>query len=509
MIQRISKHLSLNWKGYLCAIGATALATWLKYLAEPDIIPTDVPILYLLAIVPTAIFFGFGPAVLVSVLSLFAFNYFFISPLHQFTFEIFSIPLLVIFLVVGILFSYMASNLRQKNIIAAQEIAVRKQAESELTKYRDHLEDEVKQRTGELEQERNLLKAIMDSAGNTHLVYLDRDFNFIRVNPPYARTCGYKPEEMVGKNHFALYPDKENEAIFARVRDTGIPVAYHDKPFEFPDQPERGITHWDWTLSPVKDEHGQVKGLVFSLTETTERKKAEVALQKYTHELEVANRELEAFSYSVSHDLRAPLRTLDGFSEMIAEEYANKLDEEGKDYLNRIRKASHTMSQLIEDILKLSRISRAEMHQQKVDLSSIAKDIMDELQTTQPDRKAEIVIESGIQVTGDANLLQVAMQNLLENAWKYTGKSPLARIELGSLNQEGERVYYVRDNGIGFDMKYQDKLFQPFHRLHTSKEYPGTGIGLANVQRVIHKHNGRIWAESEVDKGTTFYFTLE
>jgi PAS domain S-box-containing protein len=509
VIARLVQAVSKNWWHYLAGLILVALATWLKYLAQPNIIPSNVPILYLVAIVPTAIFFGFGPAILVCLLSLFAYDYLFIPPLYEFNFlNITNAPILVIFLAVGVLFSYLTANLRRKNLIASAEISDRKRIEAELVKYRDHLEDVVRQRTSELEQEKNLLQTIMNSAGRSNLVYLDRDFNFIRVNIAYAMTCGYTPEGMVGKNHFALYPHEENEAIFRRVRDTGVPEEYHDKPFEFPDQPERGVTYWDWTLTPVKDERGQVQGLVFSLTETTERKKAQEKLQQYTAELELANKELEAFSYSVSHDLRAPLRALDGFSQAVIEDYGDKLDETGQDYLNRIRQASQTMAQLIDDMLQLSRVIRAEMNRDNVNFSDLAVSIVDELKLSQPDRQVEFIIAPDVTVTGDRQLLQILLHNLLENAWKYTGKCPNARIEVGVAAKDGKPVYFIQDNGVGFNMEYASKLFQPFQRLHSEKEYPGTGIGLAIVQRVVARHGGRIWAKAEPGKGAAFYFTL-
>jgi signal transduction histidine kinase len=242
--------------------------------------------------------------------------------------------------------------------------------------------------------------------------------------------------------------------------------------------------------------------------EVDERKQVEESLQKYTRDLETANKELETFSYSVSHDLRSPLRTLDGFSEVLVMEFGDKLGETGKDYLDRIRKASHKMSQLIDDILKLSRISRAEIHQEQVDLSDLAKSITGELKIGQPQRQVEFLIAPEMIVTGDKSLLEIGLRNLLENAWKFTGKCETPRIECGVSCQNGEQIYFIKDNGSGFDMKYKDKLFQPFQRLHDDREFPGTGIGLATVQRVIRRHNGRIWAESEVGKGTVFYFTL-
>ena len=283
------------WLGYFLAVLFVALATWLKTLAEPNIVPQDVPILYFLAIVPTAIFLGMGPAILASILSLFAFDYFFVTPLYtvlDFS-HVQNLPILAIFLFVGILFSYLTSSLRGENIKANKEIVVRKEKEAELEKLKENLELQVKSRTKELEDalqiarnERSLLKTVMNCAGESHLVFLDKDFNFLLVNETYAKTCGYKPEEMIGKNHFLLYPNRENEAIFTEVRNTGIPVSYRDKPFEFPDQPERGITYWDWTLVPIKSRDGEVEGLVFSLTETTNRKKVEQRLESFNQELE-------------------------------------------------------------------------------------------------------------------------------------------------------------------------------------------------------------------------------
>jgi len=250
--------------------------------------------------------------------------------------------------------------------------------------------------------------------------------------------------------------------------------------------------------------------------EITERKLAEVEIRKLNEELkhnitqlEAANKELEAFSYSISHDLRAPLRSLDGFSQVLFEDYANQLDEQGKDYLQRIRKASQHMAELIDALLMLSRMTRKEMRYERVDLSILAQAALAELRQTQPKRQIEVVIEEGLVVKGDPQILRVVMENLLDNAWKYTSRKPEARIEVGALRQEdGKRAYFVRDNGAGFDMAFADKLFKAFQRLHTANEFPGIGIGLATVQRIIHRHGGRIWAEGEVEKGATFFFTL-
>jgi signal transduction histidine kinase len=226
-------------------------------------------------------------------------------------------------------------------------------------------------------------------------------------------------------------------------------------------------------------------------------------------QIEAANKELEAFSYSVSHDLRAPLRAIDGFSQVLLEDYADRLDDQARDYLNRVRSATQRMGHLIDDMLTLSRVTRAEMRRGIVDLSMLAADVLAELQKSEPERKVDWRIESGLIAEGDAPLLRVALVNLLGNAWKFTGKTANAKIEFGAMrNADGATEFFVRDNGAGFDMAYADKLFGAFQRLHLASEFPGTGIGLATVQRIIHRHGGRVWAEGAVGKGATFYFSL-
>jgi light-regulated signal transduction histidine kinase (bacteriophytochrome) len=234
----------------------------------------------------------------------------------------------------------------------------------------------------------------------------------------------------------------------------------------------------------------------------------ELRVIERTTQLEAVNKELETFAYSVSHDLRAPLRSIDGFSQILLEDYIDKLDNEGKDYLQRVRAASQRMGELIDDLLNLSRVTRGEMCRETVELSALAHTISAELQQSQPERQVEFIITPGLVANGDARLLRAAFDNLLGNAWKFTGKRELALIEFGCFENNGQAVYYIGDNGVGFDMAYADKLFGAFQRLHAPSEFEGTGIGLATVQRIIHRHGGNIWAESEVDKGTTFYFSL-
>lgn len=250
--------------------------------------------------------------------------------------------------------------------------------------------------------------------------------------------------------------------------------------------------------------------------EITERQQAEQQAQALNQglrqaiiELKAVNKELEAFSYSVSHDLRGPLRTIDGFSQALLEDCQDQLDTTGQDYLRRIRAATQRMGFLIDDLLTLSRVTRSDMKQETVDLSRLANHICMDLQQTEPKRQVEFIIQPGLLVQGDIHLLQVVLTNLLNNAWKFTARHPQARIEFGMLLPEnGIPVYFVRDDGIGFDMNYVNKLFSPFQRLHRINEFAGNGIGLATVQRIVHRHGGRVWAEGSIDQGATFYFTL-
>ena len=234
-----------------------------------------------------------------------------------------------------------------------------------------------------------------------------------------------------------------------------------------------------------------------------------IELQQRTLELETSNKELESFSYSVSHDLRAPLRSMDGFSLALLEDYGDKIDATAKEYLQYIRSSSQLMGQLIDDILNLSRITRTEIHLERVDLSGLANEVIGELMRVQPERKVNFIVASQLEGYGDQNLLKVVLQNLLGNAIKFTGKQPEARIEFGTTNYNGETAYFILDNGVGFDMTYADKLFKPFQRLHRTEEFSGTGIGLASVLRIISRLGGRVWAEGSPGKGAVFYFTLQ
>jgi PAS domain S-box-containing protein len=277
--------------------------------------------------------------------------------------------------------------------------------------------------------------------------------------------------------------------------------------------------HWLARGSVLKDASGKPNKWVGAITDITERKKAEEEIRKLNEELEQkviqrtaqlesANKELEAFSYSVSHDLRAPLRTIDGFSIMLIEDHYDKLDDEGKRLLNTIRDNTNKMGSLIEDLLKLSRIGRKDIEHSEIDMDKLAKAVFAEIKATVPEREIQLDIKPLPAAYGDEGLIRQVFFNLLFNAIKFTRYKENSVIEVGGNVKGPENVYYVKDNGVGFDMQYADKLFGTFQRLHSDKEFEGTGIGLAIVQRIIHRHGGRIWAEGKVNEGATFYFSL-
>jgi PAS domain S-box-containing protein len=357
------------------------------------------------------------------------------------------------------------------------------------------------------EKEVRLQSAALESAANG-IVITDTEGTIMWVNKAFTALTGYTAEEATGQNPRLVgsgehdprfYEDLWKTITSGRVWHGEIINRRKDGSFYTEEE----------TITPVRNESGEITNFIAIKQDITERKLAEEAQRKSNAALAVANRELEAFSYSVSHDLRAPLRGIDGFSQALLEDYPDRLDEQGKDYLQRVRSATQRMGALIDDMLSLSRVTRSEMKRETVDLSALAQSITEELQTTQPERRAEFVIASGLTASGDARLLQVLLVNLLDNAWKFTGKHPQARVEFGCTQVEGEPAYFVRDDGAGFDMTYADKLFGTFQRLHTEAEFPGTGIGLATVQRIVHRHGGRVWAEGKVEEGATFHFTLQ
>ena len=352
------------------------------------------------------------------------------------------------------------------------------------------------------------------------IAQLDGEGVFVYVSPSHQGVLGYENEELVGEQllRFVHPADKKKVETFLSAAEDAYPAGK----LEFRVQNVEGDDAWvESVKSYLRDKHGQVNGVILSSRDITERKlheekikrlneELEQRVRERTAQLEAANKELESFSYSVSHDLRAPLRSLDGFSTALLEDYGPRLDDTARDYLQRIKSASQRMGHLIDDLLKLSRVTRGEMDRGEVNLSQLAREIWEEMREINPGREVELVIQPEVVVRGDPRLLRIMMENLLGNAWKFTAGKDRASVTFGfTENGEGRPAYYVQDDGAGFDMEYADKLFSPFQRLHSPDDFSGTGIGLATVARIVHRHGGGVWAEGAVDEGATFYFTLQ
>jgi PAS domain S-box-containing protein len=364
------------------------------------------------------------------------------------------------------------------------------------------------------------LQLLVESVQDYAIFMLDPTGNIMTWNAGAQRLKGWAAQEIIGRNFSTFYPPEEL-ATNKPARELEIAAAvgrYEEEGWRLR---KSGDKFWaNVVITRLTDRDGRIVGYGKVTRDLTERRQAELALREAHDELEkrvrertqlleAANKELEAFSYSVSHDLRAPLRSMDGFSNALLKQYGAKLDERATDYLNRIRASAQRMGQLIDDLLDLSRLSRQEPHKQRLDLSVMAHGVVAELRKIEPERDVEFSAPPTLPANGDPNLLHLVLQNLLDNAWKYSSTCAAARIEVGANRaDDGNLVYFVRDNGVGFDMAFADKLFGAFQRLHSAEEFPGNGIGLATVKRIIHRHGGKIWAHGEPDKGATFYFTL-
>jgi PAS domain S-box-containing protein len=355
---------------------------------------------------------------------------------------------------------------------------------------------------------------------NAPIIVWDPEFRIMRFNHAFENLTGRSAASVLGEDVGILFPPSERESSMELIRRTlgGESLEVVEIPIARADFTVRTVL---WNSAAILAADGQTPvAAIAQGQDITERKQAEESIRQLnadleqrvrdrTVQLEAANAELEAFSYSVSHDLRAPLRGIDGWSLALLEDYRDKLDDQGREYLGYIRSDTQRMGQLIDDLLRLSRVTRNRMERTLVDLGAVSQTVVARLRETEPNAQVEFEAQAGLTAWCDAGLIEIALTNLIGNAWKFSRTRPVARIEFGRTEVEGRSAFFVRDNGVGFDMTYVDKLFGVFQRLHKATEFPGTGIGLAIVQRVMRRHGGRVWAESKPGEGTTFYFTLE
>jgi PAS domain S-box-containing protein len=478
-------------QGYILAVFSVAVALGLALLVERlHFSGVQVP-LFLFAVAITSWYASSGAAALALVLSCLSFDYFFVEPIHSLTMTRSDLPYFIAFASFSLLVSWFAS--------------VRRRVELELLQSRDELRNEVVERT----QQASLLNL-------THDTIFVRDMSDVITywNRGAQEMYGWTAEEAIGKQAHellhAIFPvpmdDIRAELLRSGRWDGEVEKTRADG--------TRVVVASRWSLR--RDDHGRPAAILETNNDVTERKRREEEIRtlneelgKRTTELEAINKELEAFAYSISHDLRAPLRHMVGFTELLQKSAASILNEKSQRYVGIILESAKKMGNLIDDLLAFSRIGRAETHKKLVSLDEIVQEALSEVRHETEGRDVVWKVAALPAWFGDGSMLRLALVNLMSNAAKFTRTRPKAEIEIGCMDQKPDQiVIFIRDNGVGFNMKYANKLFGVFQRLHPLESFEGTGIGLATVQRIVHRHGGRVWAEGLVDQGATFYFSL-
>ena len=391
------------------------------------------------------------------------------------------------------------------------------------------IEDQLRQSKLEADIAKENYRLLIESVKDYAIIRLDPQGIIRSWNTGAERIMGYRADEVLGQHFSQFYPldDVENGKCDFELKYAEMETVFEGEGWRIR---KDGTKFWaNLILTCLRNDQGDLVGFSKITRDITNRKDAELALresesryramadkvmvrskqfEEMNKQLVALNKEMESFSYSVSHDLRSPLRSIDGFSQILLEDYQDKLDSEAQNYLDRIRMETMRMAQLIDNMLGLSRLNRAELHKEELDLSKIARETANLLREQEPHRNVVFEIQDKIITNADKSLMRSVLQNLMGNAWKYTSKHSAARIEFGTQQENSKTVYFVKDDGAGFKMQYSNKLFGVFQRLHGVHEFPGSGVGLATVQRIIHRHGGEVWAEAEVEQGATFYFTL-
>lgn len=477
---------------YGVAVLAVVLALLLMLWLNPWVAMTQSPFLMFFgSVIVSAWYGGMEAGLLATFLSAVLSTYFFIYPIHSLTLDLTNSVRLLLFVLQGILFSGLCRVLHTTN--QRLEVSLLKLRASE-------------------ERYRRLIDTAYEGIWTTNA-----EGRIDYVNQRIAQMLGYTVQEMLDRSVFEFMDEvarREAKQNFERCKQ-GITEQYD---FRFRRKDGSDL----WTIvstNPIFSETGEFQGAIAMITDVSDRKLAEVEIQRFnesleqrvkerTAQLEAANKELESFSYSVSHDLRTPLRHISGFVELLQKRTTGTLDDTSLRYLTTITQTVEHADTLIDNLLAFSRMARSEMRYTTFNMTQLVKEVQHDLEQEINGRALAWQIEELPQVQGDPAMLRLVLSNLMENALKYSQTRAIAKIEIGSLDQDGEIVFFVRDNGVGFDMRYVHKLFGVFQRLHSDAQFKGTGIGLANVRRIIHRHSGRTWAEGEVDGGATFYFSL-